>query len=132
MANALYPKGKEAFGGGLIDWVNDDIRVIALTSGYAYDANDEFVSDLTPASNEVDRLGQSLANKSNALGVLDADDETGLAWTGSAIASLVLYKYNAADGSARLIGFLDTGTGLPLTPNGNVNLTWNAGGIFAL
>lgn len=39
----------------------------------------------------------------------------------------------ANDGNTLLVYLLDAATGLPFTPNGgNIDVTWNAGGIFQL
>ncbi len=129
MADAMYPLGREGFLDGSIDWDTDDIRVILLTSGYSYGAGHEFVSDLTPGSNEVDRSGASLASKSVALGVCDANDHTLTAvGAGPAAESIVIYKYNVADAAARLIAFIDGATGLPVTPNGgDITIAWDDG-----
>ena len=38
MSNVLYPKAKEAFSSGLIDWLNDSIKVVLVDDAfYTYD-----------------------------------------------------------------------------------------------
>jgi uncharacterized protein YigE (DUF2233 family) len=46
----------------------------------------------------------------------------------------VIYIDTGTAGTSPLVAYIDTGvTGLPVTPNGgNINVTWNASGIFAL
>ena len=46
----------------------------------------------------------------------------------------MIYIDTGSSGTSRLVAYIDTGvTGLPLTPNGgDVSITWNASGIFAL
>lgn len=127
MANALYDPGREGFLDGSIDWDTDDIRAMGLTSAQAFSAAHKFVSDLT-AGNIVVRSAAGVAGKTVTSGVANHSAHTWTAVSGSAIARIVYYKYNAADASARLICFIDTATGLPVTPNGgDITLTPDVG-----
>jgi len=127
MANALYDPGREGFLDGSIDWDTDDIRVMGLTSSQTFTASHKFVSDLT-SGNIVVRSAAGVTGKTVTNGVANHSALTLSAVTGSAIARLVYYKYNAADASARLICFIDTATGLPVTPNGgDITITPDAG-----
>jgi hypothetical protein len=114
MANALYDPGREGFLDGSIDWDTDDIRFACMTSAYTFSAAHKFVSDLT---NIVVRSA-AVATKTVTNGVANHAAHTITAVTGSAIAKIAYYKFNAADASARLICYIDTATGLPVTPNG--------------
>src|SRR5215213_4114901 len=102
MANALYDPGREGFLDGSIDWDTDDIRVMGLTSAQTFTASHKFVSDLT-SGNIVVRSAAGVAGKTVTNGVANHSTLTLAAVTGSAIARLVYYKYNASDASARLI-----------------------------
>lgn len=134
MANALYDTAREGFLAGEIDWNTAEIKV-ALVSGYTYDATDKFVSDLTAnAGVTIHARSAALASKTVTNGVADAADITF-----SAVASdpdahnLLVYQASAvtggvdvADTSARVILWLDTGTGLPVTPNGgDITVAWD-------
>jgi hypothetical protein len=46
----------------------------------------------------------------------------------------VIYVDTGTAATSPLVAYIDTGvTGLPVTPNGgNITVTWNASGIFAL
>ena len=46
----------------------------------------------------------------------------------------MIYIDTGVAGTSRLIAYIDTGvTGLPVTPNGgDINITWDAAGIFTL
>ena len=46
MANTLYPKGAEKTLKGQINWESDTIKACIVPSSYAYDATDEFLTDL--------------------------------------------------------------------------------------
>jgi hypothetical protein len=126
MANALYDPGREGFLDGSIDWDTDDIRVLCCTSAQAFSAAHKFVSDIT-AGNIVVR-SSAIAGKTVTGGVANHSTLTLTAVTGSAIARLIYYKFNASDAAARLICYIDTATGLPVTPNGgDITITPDTG-----
>ena len=133
MANALYDKGREGFLDGSIDWDTDDVRVVLVESTYAFGAAHQFVSDL--GTNDNGRSA-ALTGKTVTSGVADAADTSLVATAALACNALVVYKFNAADASARLIGYIDTATGLPFTPAASqtVNIAWDNGAnrIFKL
>jgi len=53
--------------------------------------------------------------------------------SGSTVIALILFVDTGVEGTSRLICYIDTGTGLPLTTNGgNINIVWNASGILVL
>jgi hypothetical protein len=136
MADALFDKGREGFLDGSIDWDTDSLRVIALSSGYTWDAADQFVSDLTPGSNEVTRSTANMTTPTVTSGVADADDHTFYAVAGgSNIYSLVVFSWNTTDADSRVIAFIDGATGLPIATNGgDITVSWDAGAnkIFKL
>ena len=138
MANAIYPKWKEALITGAANSALNGSGTTGVyaalvdTGTYTYSAAHEFFSSVI--AGEVG-TSQELASKTFTNGVLDAADITHPSVTGSSAEALVLYVKNAgANTTWRLVAFIDTGvTGLPVTPNGgNIATTWNASGIFAL
>lgn len=142
MANALYDPGREGFLAGEIDWDTASIKV-ALVRGYAFSAAHKFVSEVTGAGGTLVATSAALANKTVAAGVADADDVTFTAVAaGTAITAVIVFQASAVGGGVdvaataqRLIAFLDTMTGLPVTPNGgDISITWDsaANKIFKL
>lgn len=133
MANALYPKGKEGFLDGSIDWDTDNIKV-ALCRGYTYDAADSVRDDL--AGITVVATSGNLSGKSVTGGVADAADVTYTAVAaGAACDSIIIYKDNGSSATDRLIAFIDTASNLPVTPNGSdIVIQWSSGAskIFSL
>lgn len=133
MANAIYPLYKQALldAAANVD-INDGTVKVALvdTGTYTYSAAHEFLSSLTGV---VGTAG-TIANTTVTNGVFDGDDVVFTAVTGATVEALVIYIDTGTAGTSRLVAYLDTGvTGLPFTPNGgNVTITWNASGIFAL
>lgn len=136
MANVLYPKGKEGFLDGTIDLDTNDIRV-ALLRSYTYNSAHQFLSDISGAgATIVARLAAGMTSKVVTNGIFDAADATlSAVAAGAACNNCVIYQYNAADSSAKLIAFIDTATNLPVTPNGgDITVAWDNGSnkIFAL
>ena len=138
MANAIYPKWKEArlqaTTNAALDGTGATGVYVALvdTAVYTYSAAHEFFSSVI--AGEVG-TSQELASKTFTSGVLDAADITHPSVTGATCEALVVYIKNAgANTTWRLVAYGDTGvTGLPVTPNGgDITTTFNASGIFAL
>ena len=68
-----------------------------------------------------------------ALGVFDAADVAFTTVTGDPSEVLVIYKDTGSAATSPLIAYIDTATGLPVTPNGgNINVTVHASGWFSL
>lgn len=134
MANSLYDAGRDAFANGDIDWVNDDIRAILVdTNDYSVDlathnALDDIVSGARVAT-------AALSGKSTSAGVCDASDVTFSTVSGDQSEALVLYKHTGVESTSILIAYIDTATGLPVTPGGgDITITWDNGAnkIFKL
>lgn len=135
MANQFYGKGRQTILEGGIAILTDNIKVVLVdTASYTLSINtDQFLSDI-PGGARVATSG-NLSGKSSTLGVFNASTVTFTAVTGAACALVVLYKDTGTAGSSPLIGAVDSGTGLPVTPNGgDITLTWDTGAnkIFKL
>lgn len=135
MANALYDSGRQGFLDGSIDWDTDDVRVILVdTADYTVNLATHDNLDDVPAAARVAVSG-ALGSKTVAAGVADAADVTFSTVTGDPCEALVIYKHTGVESTSRLIAYIDTATGLPVTPNGgNITVTWDAGAnkIFKL
>ncbi len=135
MANALYDTGRNAFLNGNIDWDADDIRGILVDTGlYTVDlVNHDFLDDIPAGARE--GTITALTGKSSDAGIADAGDLTFLTVTGATIEALVLYRHTGVESTAQLIAYIDTATGLPVTPNGgDIVIIWDDGAdkIFKL
>jgi hypothetical protein len=133
MANAIYPKYKEAIlqSAANSNMSSGTVKVALVDTGtYTYNSSHEFLSSLTG----VVGTAQTIGSKTFTNGVFDGADVTYTAVSGSSAEALVIYIDTTVAGTSRLIAFIDTGvTGLPVTPNGgDITVTWNASGIFAL
>ena len=133
MANAIYPKFKEALWNQSANSnaSTGTVKVALVDTGvYTYSASHEFVSSLSGTVG----TAQTIGNKTFVNGVLDGDNVTFTGVTGNTIEALVIYIDTGNASTSRLISFQDTNvTGLPATPNGgDITITWNASGILAL
>ena len=128
MANSLYDKGRQKFAEAGINWLTDDIRVVGIDAA-AYTvsvANHEFLSDVPVGSRIAAPV--SLISKTTTNGACDAADASFLSVAGPSIEALIIYKWTGSEATSPLIAYLDTGTGLPITPNGgDLVATWDNG-----
>ena len=134
MANALYPLWKEQ----LLQFTTNNnlsagtVKVALIDTGvYTYSAAHQFFSSASSAS-----IGtpQTIGSKTFTNGVFDGADVTFTTVTGNSVEALIIYVDTGTAGTSPLVAYIDTSvTGLPVTPNGgNIAITWNASGIFAL
>lgn len=131
MASVLYPSFKALLLTGGINLASDNIKVALIdTNDVAFSSAHDFLNDVSAA---VVATSGNLASKTTTNGVFDAADITFTAVTGDQSEALIVYKDTGTASTSPLICFIDTATGLPITPNGgDVAISWNAGGIFAL
>ena len=133
MANAIYPKYKEAIiQSSANSSLTGTVKVALVDTGvYTYNAAHEFLTSLTGVVGTAQTIG---ATKSYTNGVFDGGDVTFTAVTGNSVEALVLYIDTGTAGTSRLVAYIDTSvTGLPVTPNGgDISITWSGSGIFAL
>lgn len=144
MANALFDPGREGILDGTISASVGVIKVI-LVRGYTFSAAHKFVSDVTGAGGTIVATSAALGTKTFTSGVFNAANLSPT-WaavaTGTACSCYIIVQTSAVTGGAdvaataqRVIGFIDTATGLPVTPNGgDITVTWDTGAnkIFKL
>jgi hypothetical protein len=129
MANAIYPKWKEAViqGAANSSLAGNVKAVLVDLADYTYSAAHEFLTDV-PAGARV-ATSANLASKTYTDGRFDTADFTFTAATGDPGEALIIYIDTGVAGTSRLVVFRDTGvTGLPVTPNaGDINVTVDSG-----
>lgn len=135
MANALYGKGREGFLDGDIDWAANNIKCILVdTADYTVSIDVHDFLDDVPVVARV-ATSANFAGKTSALGVADANDVVFTAVSGDQSEALVIFQDTGIETTSRLIAYIDTATGLPITPNGgNITVSWDNGAnkIFKL
>lgn len=132
MANVIYPKAKQAFLGADIAMDTDNIKAVLVdTATYTYNAAHEFLSDI-PAGERV-ATSVNLTGKTIVDGTFDSDDFVFPSVTGDPSEAMIMYQDTTVEGTSRLIMYIDTATGLPVTPDGtNINISLDANGWFKL
>lgn len=141
MANALYPKYRQKLlnpgtlgttSSDAVDLSDDTIKIALVDTGtYTYSGTHEFYSSV---SSSVIGTPQTLASKTVTDGVFDAADVTFTSVSGDSVEALVIYKDTGTASTSSLVAYIDVvASGLPVTPNGgNITITFNASGIFAI
>lgn len=135
--NKLFPRYKEALLGSGVNLVSGAIKAQLVDTGaYTQSDSHQFLSSVPAAA----RVGAAvtLASKTVTGGVFDAADVTfssvpAGSGTADKAEALIIFRDSGTEGTSELIAYIDTATGLPITPNGgNVSVAWDAAGIFAL
>ncbi len=141
MANALYPKWAEQLLQGTSSALLNGSGTTGVYAclydvgaGGAYDSADEFFSSVV--AGQVGTEVELSAGKTYTNGAFDSStDPTFTSVSGATCeAAIIFVKTAGANTTWRLVAYLDTNiTNLPVTPNGgNVQITWNASGLFKL
>lgn len=133
MANALYDPGRDGFLGGDNDWDNDHRVILGDAADYTVNlATHDFLNDVAAGA----RVATSGAmTTSHTAGIADAIDVTLSAVTGDPSEFLVIYQHTGTESTSDLVAYIDTATGLPVTPNGgDISISWDNGAnkIFKL
>ena len=133
MANALYPKAKEAFLNAAINMASNTVTIALIDTGtYTYSTAHQYRSDVANASVI---STATLANKTITSGVFDADDATFTSVSGANCEALILFADTGVQGTSRLIAYIDSATDLPILPNGgDITVAFSSGAsrIFSL
>jgi hypothetical protein len=135
MASSLYDWGRQKFLEGSLSWSSNDIRAVLVKNDYTVDiAAHQNLSDI-PSGSRI-ATSSALSSKTTTAGVADAADVTlSSVPAGSTCNAVVLYYNSGSAATSTLIAYIDTATGLPVTPNGSdVVIQWDNGGnkVFRL
>lgn len=137
MANALYVAFRNGVLGShatRVDLDADTIKAALIDHGTDTPnvTTDDFYNDISAGL--VGALSSAFTGKTIgtvAAGVFDADNVTFSAVSGNSVESVNVLKDTGSGATSDLIAYYDTGTGLPVTPNGgDITVTWNASGLF--
>lgn len=130
MANTLFDFARQRFLEAQINWMVDTIKVILVDTG-AYTpqtAVHQYLSDISQSARIAGPV--TLTSKTTTGGAADAADVTFTSVTGPSIEAIVIYSDTGTESTSPLIAWIDTATGLPITPNGgDIIVTWDS---FAL
>lgn len=118
MANTLYDFARQRFLEAQLNWKTDTIKCILVDTG-AYTPQPtihQYLSDIPSSS----RITQpvTLTAKTTTGGAADAADVTFPSVSGNSIEAIIIYSDTGVESTSPLIAYIDTATGLPITPNG--------------
>lgn len=128
MANALFDKGRQRFLEAQLNWSIDTIKAVLVDTGPGAPSlsADEFLADI-PGGRRIATSG-AFTGKTTTGGAADAADITFTSVSGVSIEAIIIYKDTGSDATSPLIAYIDTATGLPITPNGgDIIVTWDNG-----
>ena len=128
MANTLYDSARQRFLEGQFNWMTDTIKVLLVdTSAYTPNTSlHQYLSDVASAGRIAGPV--TLTSKATTGGAADAADVTFTSVSGASIEAIVLYADMWTEATSPLIAYIDTATGLPITPNGgDIIVTWDNG-----
>ena len=108
--------------------MTDTIKVYLVDTG-AYTpvvGTHEYLSDIPTSARIAGPV--TLTSKTTTGGAADAADITFTSVSGTSIEAIVIYSDTGTESTSPLIAFIDTATGLPITPNGgDIIVTWDNG-----
>lgn len=148
MASALFDKGRNLFAEGGVNWQagGSNVRAVLVKTAYAVNiANHQYASDL--GANMVANGGNLATNdQANSANVAPTTPVAGVcrganitfgsvATAAGNCSYIVLFVGTGNDSNSPLLAYIDTATGLPVTPNGgDIAVNWDQGanGIFKL
>lgn len=128
MANTLYDYARQRFLEAQINWMTDTIKVILVDNG-AYTPQTsvhQYLSDIPTSARIAGPV--TLTSKATTGGAADASDVTFPSVTGASIEAIIIFADTGVEATSPLIAYIDTATGLPITPNGgDIIVTWDNG-----
>ena len=128
MANTLYDFARQRFLEGQFNWLTDTIKVILVDTG-AYSVvtgTHQYLSDIPTSARIAGPV--TLTAKTTTGGAADGADVTFPSVSGASIEAIVIYADTGTESTSPLIAYIDTATGLPITPNGgDIIVTWDNG-----
>lgn len=128
MANTLYDYCRQRFLEAQINWMTDTVKVVLVsTSAYTpQTAVHQYLADIPISARIAGPV--TLTAKATTGGAADAADCTFTSVSGVTINAIVIYKDTGTEATSPLIAYIDTATGLPITPNGgDIIVTWDNG-----
>lgn len=114
---AVYNRGKFIIANASLDWVNDTIRALLVDASYTYDADHNFVSDISGELTDASYARQTLSSKAvseddtNDEATLEADPVDFGALDNETPEGIVIFKEVTNDADSPLISFSDDGFG---------------------
>lgn len=129
MANTLYVNIRKAMLLANFNWEQDTLKVMLVDSTYTMQNTHEFLSDI-PTSARIANPVTLEECTVTADGAADARDCTfpSVQNDGRTVSKILIFKDTGTPETSPLVAYIDTATGLPLTPNGgDIIIVWDNG-----
>ena len=126
MASQLYPKGAENILEGNAQFGTHNFKVLFYSG--SFNSAHEFHSDLTGGS--IIATSGNLASVVATNGVVNANDITITAVTGSAFTHVILFRDTGTSATSPLIAIFDVASFTPT--GGDVNVVFHTSGLFSI
>lgn len=131
MANTLYEICRKRYAEKEQDWRETTPGIMSgfLIAGslYTFVATHQTIAEVAGGARikgPIDLSGQTVTTN----GAVDANDMTFPAVTGVVVTAILLYRHTSDDATSYMQAWIDTATGLPITPNsGDIIVTWDNG-----
>ena len=127
MANAAYNSMRVAAAGSGLGWTSNTFHGYLVDVAYVFDATHDFLDDVGGAT----RVAGPIAFAGKAVtseGAVDADDRVFVAVSGADVEALVIVQDSGVEATSPLRAYIDSGTGLPIVPNGgDIQVTFDSG-----
>lgn len=127
MSNTLYDSGRALMLQGF-DWAATPVDAFLIdTTKYMVDAtNHSSLANVAVGARVAGPI--ALGSKAVVGGAADAADVTFPSVVGATSQAIMLVKHTGADATDTLLAYIDTATGLPITPNGgDIIIVWDNG-----
>lgn len=138
MATVFYASAKALLWGSGINWSSADIRAVLVetSGGSAYTINaatHDFLNDVAAGA----RLATSGSMTGRAIsgGYLISDDVSFASVAAGALVgrAVILYIHTGVESTSSLVCYIDTATGLPVTPNGeDIVVRWTSNRVITI
>ena len=125
MANTLYDNVRRMFLEAQVNWLTDVVKVMLVsTAAYTVQTGVHAMLSDIPTSARI-TTPVALTGKTTTA---DANDVTFTSVSGDTVGAIVAFIDKGTEATSPLLFYIDTATGLPLTPNGgDVIVTWDNG-----
>jgi len=122
MADLVYDLARQSFMNGGFDLTTDTVKIMLVRTGAGHyvvnGATDQFVTAI--ASGDRIAISAQLTSVSTTAGVFDAANTLWAAVAaGAACGAFVVFKDTGTPSTSPLIAYVDSYSGLPVTPNGS-------------
>lgn len=139
MANTLYDIARKRYAEKEQDFRETSPGVMSAilisTAFYTFNATHPDIRDFVPSA-KVTAAVDLASTTVTSNGAVDANDVTFTSVSGIAIGAILIYRRVSGDDTVSYLqAWIDTATGLPITPNGgDIIVTWDGGNnrIFRL